>query len=104
MTNNNDISRLRKEIDTIDLQILELINRRLLNAKAIGSAKAQNGIGTTDPAREHELIKKLGELNKGPLSGNALHHIFTEIIAAGREIQSPQRVAFLGSVVHGSRC
>ena len=57
MNSNNDISRLRKDIDTIDLQILDLINRRLLNAKAIGTAKAQNGIGVTDPEREYELIK-----------------------------------------------
>ena len=96
MNSSNDIFRLRQAIDTIDLQILDLINQRLLNAKAIGSTKAQNGIGVTDPAREYELIKKLSELNKGPLDGNALHHIFTEIIAAGREIQNPQRVAYLG--------
>ena len=96
MNNSHDISRLRQAIDTIDLKILDLINQRLLNAKAIGSAKAQNGIGVIDPAREYELIKNLNELNKGPLSGSALHHIFTEIIAASREIQSPQRVAYLG--------
>lgn len=96
MTTSSDISRLRQAIDTIDMQILELINQRLLHAKAIGSAKAQNGIGAIDPAREHELIKKLSELNKGPISGNALHHIYTEIIAACREIQSPQRIAYLG--------
>jgi chorismate mutase/prephenate dehydratase len=49
-----------------------------------------------DPARENKLIKSLCAQNNGPLSNHALQHIFTEIIAASREIQSQQRIAYLG--------
>lgn len=90
------ISSLRKSINDIDDNILDLINRRLLLAKEIGQIKKLNNEPILDSARETTIIKRLLSLNKGHLSNNALHHIFTEIIAASREIQKPQIVTYLG--------
>ena len=90
------IDTLRKSIDDIDDNILDLINRRLLLAKEIGRIKELNNEPILDSARETTIIKRLSSLNKGHLSNNALHHIFTEIIAASREIQKPQLVTYLG--------
>lgn len=90
------ITGLRRDIDKIDEQILELINQRLLLASEIGKIKAKQGERLVDGARESTLVKRLLSLNNGPLSKQALRHIFTEIIAAAREIQTPQRVAYLG--------
>ncbi|MEW6674236.1 MAG: prephenate dehydratase [Thermodesulfobacteriota bacterium] len=90
------ITGLRRDIDKIDEQILDLINQRLLLAREIGKIKAKNGELMVDGARESTLIKRLLSLNNGPLSRHALQHVFTEVIAAAREIQSPQRVAYLG--------
>lgn len=90
------ISGLRRDIDKVDQEILNLINKRLLLAGEIGKLKAGAGDRTMDGARESNLLKGLLERNSGPLSKHALRHIFTEIIAAAREIQSPQKVAYLG--------
>lgn len=90
------ISSLRNSINDIDDNILDLINRRLLLAKEIGQIKELNNEPILDSARETTIIKRLSSLNKGHLSNNALHHIFTEIIAASREIQKPQLVTYLG--------
>ena len=90
------ISSLRNSINNIDDNILNLINRRLLLAKEIGQIKELNNEPILDSARETTIIKRLSSLNKGHLSNNALHHIFTEIIAASREIQKPQLVTYLG--------
>ncbi|MCJ7617604.1 MAG: prephenate dehydratase [Desulfobacterales bacterium] len=90
------ISSLRNSINDIDDNILDLINRRLLLAKEIGQIKELNNEPILDSARETTIIKRLSSLNKGHLSNNALHHIFTEIIAASREIQKPQIVTYLG--------
>jgi len=87
---------LRRDIDKIDVQILDLINQRLLLASEIGKIKAKQGDRMVDGARESTLVQRLLSLNQGPLSKQALRHIFTEIIAAAREIQIPQRVAYLG--------
>ena len=49
-----------------------------------------------DSARENKIIKRLFSLNQGPIDNKVVKHIFTEIIAAAREIQKPQMVAYLG--------
>ena len=90
------ITGLRGDIDKLDEQILDLINQRLLLASEIGKIKAKQGDRMVDGARESTLVQRLLSLNRGPLSKHALRHIFTEIIAAAREIQTPQRVAYLG--------
>jgi chorismate mutase/prephenate dehydratase len=96
MNRRDEIKRIRSAIDEIDRNILDLINRRLLKAKDIGAIKNREGDHVFDSARESELIQKLQGANQGPISSHALRHIFTEIIAAAREIQSPQKIAYLG--------
>ena len=91
-----DMDGLRKAIDAIDEQILDLICTRLDTARRIGAIKAKNGGPVFDSAREALLLSRLNRLNRGPLSTGALHHIFKEIIAASREIQKPVTVAYLG--------
>ena len=91
-----DMDGLRKAIDAIDEQILDLICTRLETARKIGAIKAKNGGPVFDSAREALLLSRLNRLNRGPLSTGALHYIFKEIIAASREIQKPVTVAYLG--------
>lgn len=67
-----DIPILRKKIDAIDAQILELINRRLVAARAIGRIKQQTGKVVVDKGREAEIFQRLSSLNKGPLKTGAL--------------------------------
>ena len=99
-TKNDDstpkIDTLRKSIDDIDDNILDLINRRLLLAKNIGQIKGLNNEPILDSARETTIIKRLSSINKGPLINSTLSHIFTEIFASAREIQKPQIVTYLG--------
>ena len=75
-----DMDGLRKTIDAIDEQILDLICTRLDTARKIGTIKAKNGGPVFDSAREALLLSRLNRLNRGPLSTGALHHIFKEII------------------------
>lgn len=95
-TSGSSMDTLRNSIDEIDENVLDLINRRLLLAKEIGRIKEQSGNQVVDRAREIAIVKRLLTLNKGLLTKKALHHIFTEIIAASREIQSPEIVTYLG--------
>ena len=81
------MSALRRRIDDIDDQILELINRRLLSARAIGRIKQQTGRAVVDSRREAEIFRRLLSLNKGPLKTSGLYRIFGSTIAAGRGIQ-----------------
>jgi len=87
---------MRKEIDTIDKGILDLINRRLQLAEKIGRLKEKDGRDIQCTKREAEIINALSSLNTGPLDNKLLHHIFTDIISASREIQRPRKIIYLG--------
>lgn len=90
------IMELRKSIDTIDDEILHLINQRLVIARNIGQIKSKMGAQVVDPERESSLIQRLNALNRGLLSKENLYHIFREIITVSRDIQEPQLSDFLG--------
>jgi len=83
-----DIATLRRRIDDIDDQILELIGRRLSAAQVIGRIKQQTGITVVDNRREGEIYQRLLSLNSGALKTGPLYRIFRSIIAAGRGVQN----------------
>jgi chorismate mutase len=66
---------------------MDLINQRLLRAAQIGGLKKQSGIQIADKRRETEILNRLLEKNKGPLSDDGLRSIFSAIIAEGCNIQ-----------------
>jgi len=82
-----DIRALRRTIDKIDEKLLDLINERLLLAQQIGHIKKKCDIRIIDKDREKEIINRLTDRNKGPIGDDALHHIFTAIMAGGRGVQ-----------------
>jgi shikimate dehydrogenase len=90
------ITEMRKSIDTIDDDILDLINQRLMIARKIGHIKTRRGVQVVDPERESSLIRRLNARNRGLLSKENLYHIFREIITVSRDIQEPQLSEFLG--------
>ena len=90
------IKELRKSIDKIDDEILELISRRLLCVKEIGEIKKEKGDPILDISREKKILDRLLSKNEGELNDRSLQYIFKEIIAASRELQSPQRITYLG--------
>ena len=90
------IKSLRRAIDGIDEQLLELINRRLRLAQEIGGLKKEMGRQVVDPDRESTLIQRLVQKNPGPLNDSNLYHIFREIITVSRSIQETRLNSYLG--------
>lgn len=90
------LSELRKHIDRIDRQIVELLGNRAAYALEIGNYKRSNGKPILDAIRERELLDGICKSNSGPLSDAAVRNIFTEIVSACRSLQGPTRVSYLG--------
>jgi chorismate mutase/prephenate dehydratase len=90
------LKALRQEIDSIDNQILELINKRATLAKEVGVIKKANNLPIFVPSREKEIFDRLEKLNKGPLPTDIVKHIFREIISACRSIEENIKVVYLG--------
>ena len=81
------MDELRGAIDRIDEQILQLINKRLEIAAAIGKIKEKNGAPIIDTTRENIVLDRLVRKNQGPVETETLEKIFKIIIAGARGIQ-----------------
>lgn len=96
MGSSENLEKLRKKIDSLDREILDLLNKRAEVALGIRELKKENLVGVYDPVREKEIEKKLKELNAGPLSGDSVLSIYREVISACRALQHPVKVTYLG--------
>jgi chorismate mutase/prephenate dehydratase len=79
------LQEIRKQIDKVDSQLLELLNERARLALQVGIAKGGENIHR--PEREAEVFRQLAETNNGPLANEAVQQIFEQIIAVCRTIQ-----------------
>ncbi|HQT82136.1 MAG: chorismate mutase [Ferrovum sp. 37-45-19] len=87
------LAALRQHIDAIDTHILNLISERAQLAGQIGQLK--EGV-LYRPEREAQVLRRLKELNPGPLSDDAILFIFRELMSACLAHERPVRVAYLG--------
>ncbi len=88
----------RKNIDDIDLKILDLLNSRAREVIAIGKAKKKSRAEFYVPTREQEVYRRLLQKNSGPFPDSALKTVFREIMSASLRLEKPLRVVFLGPV------
>ncbi len=91
-----DLDRRRKEIDAIDTGILSLLSQRLDVAAAIGRIKKRLGMAVFDPVREKTILDRMAHKSHGRLTSVAIRDIYARIISAGRAVQGPLKVGFLG--------
>lgn len=94
--NEKLLTDLRGQIDSIDSQILDLINQRLKIGIQVGRVKKESNTKIMDPARELEVINRIIDINQGPASKEVLRYVFNVIIGATREIQKPVTISYLG--------
>lgn len=90
------LSAVRREIDAIDEEILELLNRRARVSRRVGRIKAGGSGQVFKPGREEKLLEKLARLNQGPLPDEHLRAIYREIISSSRSLQRTLSVVYLG--------
>ena len=90
---SEDLQQIRAQIDAIDEQVLTLINQRARHAQTIGRLK--NGT-VYRPEREAQVLRRIKELNSGPLADETAARLFREIMSACLALEKPLSVAFLG--------
>ena len=93
---NRTIAELRNAIDTVDQQLLLLLNQRASLADGIGDIKRQEGSQVYRPEREAQVIRKLQTANQGPLRAESIANVWREVMSACRALEEPHRVAYLG--------
>ena len=97
MSRNESVDVLRQKIDQIDAKVVNLLNDRASLAQRIGRSKSLNHQEVYAPHREKEILRRAAELNRGPLSAQAVRAVFREIISGCRALEGPLNVAFFGA-------
>jgi chorismate mutase len=81
----------RIRIDALDLELLELLNRRTRIVEEIGQIKQILDLPIYEPRREDDVYRNIAQNNRGPLSEEALKSIFERIIDEMRSLQKMRR-------------
>jgi chorismate mutase-like protein len=87
MKKDNDIDKIREEIDIIDKQILQGLSKRGKCAQKIGKIKRCDGKKVHVPSREKQIFTSLLKKNTGPYNDKAVQAIFQEIISQTRALE-----------------
>jgi chorismate mutase/prephenate dehydratase len=90
------VAELRAAVDRIDRQLIAQINVRANLVLEIGKLKEAAHQPVFVPGREEEILARVVELSKGPLSPDSMRAVFREIISGSRQLERRLRVAFLG--------
>ena len=87
---------LREQIDAIDAQIIDLLNRRARVAQEVGHVKALTNAPVFRPEREAMVLRRVADLNQGPLPNPDVQMIFREVMSICRALERRVTVAYLG--------
>jgi chorismate mutase-like protein len=81
----------RRKIDEIDDKLVELFNERSRCAIEIGKIKHTRNMRVYDPEREREILRRVKQVNRGPLDDEGLQRLFERVIDECRRMERTDR-------------
>lgn len=93
-----NLDDIRRHIDTIDKELLDLLNRRADLVHEVGVVKKRDGLQIYAPEREEALLRRLISMNQGRLSETSIRAIYREIMSAALALEDDLKIAYLGPV------
>jgi chorismate mutase/prephenate dehydratase len=93
---NRELGEVRRDIDSLDAELVRLLNRRAELAQEVGQIKGETGSPFFTPEREKLIYERLKDINPGPLNTHQMVNIFREVISAARAAEKPLKVTYWG--------
>ena len=94
------LQQLRVKIDDLDARILKLLNERAQCAVDVAEVKQAEDPEQIPvyyrPEREAQVLRRITELNEGPLTSDKVSLIYRQIMSACLALEEPLKVAYLG--------
>ncbi len=91
------LEELRKKIDSIDEQLVKLLNERARIVVEVGQYKKRTGeVPIYAPDREKAVLDKICRMNEGPLPDKTLVSVWRELMSGSFFLERPLRIGFLG--------
>lgn len=81
------LAEWRNEIDSIDNEIIKLIDQRMRIAQKIGNLKAKAGLPIIDNHREERVLRNVCSKNQGILDNESVIGIYKKILFESKKIQ-----------------
>lgn len=91
-----NLEDIRRKIDAIDSQLLDLLSTRADLVHEVGVVKKMQGLQIYAPEREDALLRKLLEKNSGRLPEKSIRAIYREIMSAALALEDDLKIAYLG--------
>ncbi len=82
-----NLDQLRKELQDMNLAILNLLNKRAKVVEHAHRIKTRDGIPAYVPEREQQMLSEILGENRGPFSDKTISHLFKEIFRACAQLQ-----------------
>jgi chorismate mutase/prephenate dehydratase len=91
-----NLDEIRKHIDDLDGQLLDLLSVRADLVHQVGEVKKRDGLQIYAPEREEALLRRLIERNRGRLPEKSIRAIYREIMSAALALEDDLKIAYLG--------
>ena len=85
---NANIQGLRAQLDEVDREIVQTLNKRALLVQELAAIKGEAGMALYDPEREEEILQRVAEENAGPIYDATMREIFEIIMHRIRDLES----------------
>ena len=79
---------MRKQIDTVDHELMDLLEKRMDLCKLIGEEKKALSLPVYDQAREAEKLDNIRKSVKNPEYSDYMVRLFSEIMNESKKLQN----------------
>ena len=93
------LSDIRRQIDSVDQQLIALLNERADLVHQVGEVKRASGTEIYAPEREEQVLRSLAEKNSalnGRLPEKSIRAIYREIMSASLALEKDLTIAYFG--------
>ena len=82
-----ELDELRRQIDTVDRRLVELLNERARLVEEVGKIKKRLRMDVYTPEREKEILELAAAANDGPFTSGAILRLFERILDESRSLE-----------------
>lgn len=90
------LPELRVLIDSLDKELVRLLNQRARLSLAVGALKKKDHLPVWQPQREKELLDSISNQTGEALPAEHLKAIYKEILSSSRALQQEETIGYLG--------
>ena len=82
-----DLKELRKEIDSVDAEIVKLFEKRMEISERMAECKQKAGLPVQDLSREKEKIQQVQKMTHTDFNREHIEELYTVLISLSRQLQ-----------------